>query len=443
MTTKNIRPPLLPANISSPTAPTFSPLNRVDSKYIQDLAIKNTNLTSESRAFTAVVGPTGTPGVEFTDIQEAIDYTDSLGGGTVFIKSGTYHPKRKITLKSKISLIGEGPENTIINFTQTNLTSGSASLFSGAIEAIGTLVTQEGTGIVLTTASKTVDGTGTAFSGDGVIAGDILFVSYEAYKIASVEGDASLTLETIYQGQTIPAPMTYRIIRPINGVYLSNFRVEGTVQSYTEGIFAQYCKDFTIENVVVDGASRTGFAIYGVYNFRLLNCIATNNQTGISIDETSLSDGFPVTLGAVINCSSYNNSVRGMRIGSENMQVLGGNYSCNDEGIRLEGTETQISSARITENDNDGIVIEDSYNNKISNCSINANGADGISLIAVAGPPTDDDNIINGNTIQSNGAYGIDIVASANRTTISGNSVLANTTGQIHDLGAGTYDGEL
>jgi hypothetical protein len=57
---------------------------------------------------------------DFTDIQEAIDYINGLGGGTVFIKSGTYIPTSDMTLYSNITLLGEDSTNTIINFNSSS-----------------------------------------------------------------------------------------------------------------------------------------------------------------------------------------------------------------------------------------------------------------------------------------------------------------------------------
>ncbi|MEM3077623.1 MAG: right-handed parallel beta-helix repeat-containing protein [Candidatus Nitrosotenuis sp.] len=438
--TETVEFPSIPIPTSLPPiawGPTFG----ISRESIGQGAVRNPQITGAVRAYTAVVGPKRAADVDFLDIQEAIDAVDKLGGGVVLLKTGTYYPKAKISLKSKVSLIGEGPENTILDFTQAILDSGTASSFSGAIEAKGTLVTQAGVGIVLTTGSQTVTGTGTAFSVDGVKEGDVLLFRHEAYRVLSVESNISLTIEEIYQGETSPTATTYKIVRPITGFSLANFKINGTVQSNTEGIYVTYGKDFIFDNVVVRGAARTGIALLANYNFRLQNCIATRNATGFSVDDTAFGSGVAATQGALLNCSSYNNSTRGLLVDGETIQVVGGNYSHNDQGIKLQGEHATIMAAHIIENDNEGVVIEDSPYNKILGSVINGNGGDGISMVAVAGPPTNDQNIIVGNDISSNGTYGVDINSTAVENFLNGNLMNSNTSGAINDLGVRTYVG--
>jgi hypothetical protein len=52
----------------------------------------------------------------FKLIQEAIDWANSQGGGTVFIPAGTYTIESDLTLYSNITLLGDDDDSTIIDF---------------------------------------------------------------------------------------------------------------------------------------------------------------------------------------------------------------------------------------------------------------------------------------------------------------------------------------
>ena len=422
----------------NPSNPTSGPLNPLDSKYYQRGSVQNIKIVSTARAATAIVAPQKNNLSEFTDIQEAIDSVDKLGGGTVLVKTGTYYPVAKIQLASKVSLIGEGPENTIIDFSQTSLDAGSSTLYSGGIEAIGDLVTETGTGIIMTTGDATVTGTSTTFSDDGVKEGDILFFGNAAYIVDSVTSNTSLEIKKPFQGQTSPAATTYKILRPKNSITVSNLKVKHTVQSNTDLIVIKNAQDVILDNIVADEASRTGLVLEAVHNFRIQNCQGVNGVTGISIDDTAFGSGVGVTDGQITNSYAFNNSTRGLLIDGENINVVGGDYSHNDQGIKLQGEGASVIGTRIVECDTDGIVIEDSAYNKIQGCFINGNGGDGVSLTVVAGPPTNDDTLIISNTISSNGAYGVDINSTAQRTVIQNNDLASNTSGKINDLGVNT-----
>ncbi len=75
-------------------------------------AVKNTSL-----GYQAVVGKDNTGGA-FTDIQDAINYIDSIGGGNVFIKSGTYDISSPVVINGdNIRIIGEGKDTTVVKIS--------------------------------------------------------------------------------------------------------------------------------------------------------------------------------------------------------------------------------------------------------------------------------------------------------------------------------------
>lgn len=61
----------------------------------------------------AIVSPTAGSGY-YTDIQEAIDYVESLGSGSVGVKAGTYTLTEPLVISKPVSLLGNGIGATII-----------------------------------------------------------------------------------------------------------------------------------------------------------------------------------------------------------------------------------------------------------------------------------------------------------------------------------------
>src|SRR3990167_10669966 len=74
------------------TTGVFGPSYGVDAKSFGRGAVRNPAIRDTARAAKAIVGTSAGTGIDFTNIQEAIDHVSSLGGGMVFIKSGTYQP---------------------------------------------------------------------------------------------------------------------------------------------------------------------------------------------------------------------------------------------------------------------------------------------------------------------------------------------------------------
>lgn len=80
--------------------------------------INYTNLTAASRAATAVISLSGEKGT-FKDIQAAINYVNSLGGGKILVLPGTYTITQNITLYGDITLEGLSTANCIFDFNST------------------------------------------------------------------------------------------------------------------------------------------------------------------------------------------------------------------------------------------------------------------------------------------------------------------------------------
>jgi len=77
-------------------------------------SIRNKLLYPQSRTYKAIVDPAGYG--DETDIQKAIDFVNSLGGGSIFVKAGTYVLNSDITLYNNIEIIGEDNDTVIFDF---------------------------------------------------------------------------------------------------------------------------------------------------------------------------------------------------------------------------------------------------------------------------------------------------------------------------------------
>lgn len=92
------------------------PAGSVVEDKIGDEEISNPKQKTKVRAYTAIVDVNGD--YDYTNIQDAIDYVNGLGGGQILIKGGTYTQDSDITLYSNIELVGEYGK-TEIDFNET------------------------------------------------------------------------------------------------------------------------------------------------------------------------------------------------------------------------------------------------------------------------------------------------------------------------------------
>lgn len=75
-------------------------------------SVVNDKIRTNARTYVAIVDPAGDG--DFTTIEDACDFAYEKGGGTIYIKSGTYHPQRTLQLRYSVDIKGEGPSETHI-----------------------------------------------------------------------------------------------------------------------------------------------------------------------------------------------------------------------------------------------------------------------------------------------------------------------------------------
>ncbi|MBU0925879.1 right-handed parallel beta-helix repeat-containing protein [bacterium] len=332
------------------------------------------------RGFNAVVDANLSEDTEgqYQDIQEAINYVHSLGGGKILVRTGTYYyTARDLVLYSNIDLIGEDDDNCIIDF-------GNSAYSCIAVGTAGTHLTNINiSGLQFYRCGDTTNG---ALKFDYVDNSSIVGNVFESNLNAA--GDNGLSIKILNSTH-----IKIRDNRILNGHY----DIDQSNVNY-----------FYIEN----------------------NYFYSTNS--ISITCTSLNN-------AVIN-KNYFNAVNNAIYAEENLHnsIIDGNIiiDCESNGIGITtSTKNRIVNNYIegTTDSLRGIDIEDCNNEIISNNHIIDFDDDGIEIT------TSDENIVNGNVINGNGAYGIDITnAQSDNNIVTSNIIKNNTSGSINDTGTGT-----
>jgi len=386
---------------------------------------KTTNYAT--RSFKAVVGLDRSGG-QFENIQSAIEYVDSLGGGIVFIRKGTYSINKDITLPSNVSLVGEDRNSTILDFS-------GASLTSGGIIANGTSVSTAGTVSVAST--KVVTGTSTQFLTDGVVAGDYLVVNSIPYLIKTVSTETSLTLSEWLTGGSVNGIST-DIGKYTRNISVCNLTIKNVTGTGVSGLNLDYCINTTVNNISVSDSLR-GMNLGKIFNLLCSNNITKHNtEVGIQIGN--------VVNGSVFSNYVFNNGTSGSdrsgilcsAVTSDSVIISQNSVIGNGgEGIYLLlSDEVVVANNIIKNNDNYGIFLEGSTNCVVNQNMVKASGNNGIMLSARVAVNSLD-NIVSSNMVLDGSAWGISLDANQDGNLIHGNFTAGNSSGTIDDNGTG------
>lgn len=75
-------------------------------------SVVNDKIRANARTYIAIVDLNGDG--DFTSVEDACDYALSKGGGSIFVKAGTYTVSRELQLKYGVDIYGDGPLETIL-----------------------------------------------------------------------------------------------------------------------------------------------------------------------------------------------------------------------------------------------------------------------------------------------------------------------------------------
>lgn len=373
-------------------------------------SIYNIKQAPATRVVKAFVGPAGVG--EFETIQEAIDYVNLLGGGRVFIKSGTYALTDHIVMYSNVHLEGESRDSVILDFNSNNK----------YFKVLGDVdIAPSGT-ISVTTDDATVTGAGSDFANEAE-AGDYILINDAWYKIDSITDATHLELEGTYRGEA-QAGLAYAFMSPLVGIKVENLTIRESGAIYSAQFYA--IVNSTVKNIMLRNNTSTGVRftflsdcsvtdIYSMYNGQIgIHIQATqstyflglsslsNNNDGIQIDGNLLRDV------KLVACNSSHNSGHGFDLGGlARINLMG----CNAVG-----------------NDGNGFDLPAVGYSALTNCEAESNGGHGISLTI-----TSNRNRIVACKSTNNGDDGIYIAVGAIKNIVTNNVVTGNTNEQIDD----------
>lgn len=347
------------------------------------------------------------------NIQTALDQINAGGGGTLYLKAGTYNRTSSITGYSSTAIVGISPSNTIINFGST---ASSLNFVGSSVYSTGTI-----TGI---SGGVNVTGSGTAWLANAS-AGQHLFISTRWYKIAAVTGNTTLILSEGY-GDNLTFPQNYRIATVKNNILLENIAVTGSTGT---GVVFSDARQITIRNI-----STYSNSIGTTYTN--VSEVDANRHTSVS----NTSHGISGTNLGLCNWSSVNtpaNGGNGMIFNNFQTAAL---LACSADGNTADGVNATslIDVAMLIEassNGGQGIeLVATSDNVDVFSGSIRNNTSDGIKLTATA-----TNCHIFGNSITGNGGYGVNIAAASDANNVlTTNNFATNTSGAVNDSGTGT-----
>lgn len=376
-------------------------------------------ITIEQIDFTSVSGPrayvsnAGTNG-DYTDIQTAIDYVSGLGGGTVFIRTGTYTPTSDITLASSVSLQGEKESTTIIDF---NSNSASFTFSDTSVYSTGTITSISG--------GVNVTGSGTSWLANAS-AGQYLFLANRHYLIAAVTSDTTLILAEGYIGNATLPGASYRISTIMKDVDMSELTIQN---SATEGLNIVGCKNITLTNMT-----------FYANNIGIKWQYVTENKVTSVVVVSSTSDGVQFTNVGFGNSNGFlstSSGGNGFTFDTlDTMPFLFCSSTSNaGDGINATGLINSYLTFEASANGGQGIeFVTGCNNNFLIGVQAAANTSDGLKLTA-----SSTGNIISQSSFAVNGGYGINIAASSCAgNVIEPNVYSSNTSGTVSDSGTGT-----
>jgi parallel beta-helix repeat protein len=283
-------------------------------------------------------------------LQVAVDAVARDGGGTVFVKTGTYMMYNSLFLRSGVSVVGLGPApvlQKVDGFSATLVEDGAYGQ----------------TRIVVDDASNLKKGMGIAISDDTHKSAWYV----EVRSIAAVDGNA-ITLDEALD-------LDYLVSR------------HAKVETSAPVIAGLQVRRARVENLIADGNRSANAALNGcrggaIYLWKsesctIDNCTARNfNGDGVSIQ---VSPNCTVTRSKI-----YRNAGEGMHPGSGSHHM-------------------EVSGCRMQDNGGAGLyVCWLVQNSRFSGNTIERNSGDGISI-----GHQDTDNLFTDNTIERNGRHGV------------------------------------
>lgn len=346
------------------------------------------------------------------DIQTNLDNISTAGGGTLYLRPGTYTLTADITVPAGVVLEGVSRDGVILDCAS-----------SYAVKITGSNTYSTGT-VTIANGATGVVGSGTTFT-SGMVGRHILLQD-AWYEITAFTDTTHITIGSAYAGSDLTTATYVLATVNFNGS-INKVTVTGATGS---GIVCSYAMEINLDDVVVYGCG-TGIDMDYVVFPRVR---ATSAENGVNVN-------FNYVFGFFIDYAEFSLSTTGAGVimtNSENATFF--NSSVNDnfaDGINLTSCNTiAFISFDISGNGGQGVeMVSDCNDNQFAEGLISQNASDGIKMTA-----TSDRNTLVAISMTDNGGYAINISAS----TCDNNQIIApafenNTSGNINDQGTNTF----
>lgn len=342
------------------------------------------NQVAISKFYIEGYAPVDIDNEDFFDFKDACDYVSQLGGGSIFIKNGTYYTGfTKTHLSSYVEIIGESLAGVVLECDDpdVNLTVGADAYYE---YNTGTMT--------LTQNSNRVTFSGVSLTSARTVGRYLLNeVTGHWYLITAWINSTTLEIDTSYQGQTT-ASLKYVIAQLYKENRLANF-------THNFEFSVSFAKDITIENVRQKGGYRS---IIYTENLRELDCELIAVST-------------PVPLNYLTNSQLSDNIYK--------------NFTQTVLYLNSASVGNIIENNLLIDNKGQCILIGSNNNLIKSNTLLNCGWTFGQLYSPILTLSTSFKNIIANNIVRKCQAYGIGSQAGANYNLVIGNIVTDN--GQV------------
>lgn len=423
-------------------------------------------------------------------IQQALDAAASAGGGTVYVKEGTYDIAALVTIASNVRLMGAGVKtilkasaslsgtssmimNSDVSGGNTNIVVSNLAIDGNQANRTGKVV-QDTNGHNLMLRHCTYSTISNVSSYNGIVSNIALGYQSTNCLIENCYAYNSWDHNILLLGSSSSLTCTQNMVRNNVsygagqgagqgvGIELATYCIENIItgnisRNNLEG--GIHCYNNSVRNIISNNVSysnsQNGISLVDLSDYNVItgNVIKDCTQAGINCTISLLAHGgqnLTIENNTIINCGW--NGIRGTTSGDLGASLINGNsiIGCGSGGAGNEVAaiytsnvvDLIITNNYITRAQERSIRIETGNRCNISNNYIASGGQAGGSsnhAIFMDTGTSMGDNVISGNIIESNPGAGILIGHSAARMTITGNMVKGMTSNAGIDLRGVSY----
>lgn len=342
------------------------------------------------------------------NVQEAINYIESLGGGTVYFDPGEYLVANDLIVPSLVALVGDSEGGSVIDFNGQPYqirSEGSDVYDTGSVTAVNR--------------SATITGVGTTWTTDMI--GLSILIGAVVYTILDVPNTTEITIDSFYEGPDASG-LHYAIFNPVFSVLIDSLTIQNSIADtgavYFGYVLASRQRDITVIGSNI-GLYYTNSAACRISGFTIVACgtgIYAEYSAGWTFYDffSALNTNEGMSLYNFSNCSIANFALT----------------SNGGDGALIDScTNFGFYDAAITSNGDNGVEFVNSNGIQLFSANIKLSTSDGIKSI------DSDQMIYTQNVLQYNGGYGVNLDVDSASNIVSNNVFDTNITGTLNNLG--------